>query len=228
MSCKRCGYEIVDTYTGVLCPKCGSTWKKTTSNTKDNTDFFSDNSSFTPLFTPPTNNISNTSETQKHTKDQSSIRGLFEQASTTGAIYTDGHQQPSSPLRHQPARQFDPLVTGATSATRTNKSYDTSHTIYHSRKRKKQQLITGSQAIFSEIICSFFGIFGTGWFLVGERLIGTLLLLGSILIYWPLMIAGTIITFGFGLICLGPLAIVAIIGNIVLLRHVLKVRQLLP
>jgi hypothetical protein len=77
-------------------------------------------------------------------------------------------------------------------------------------------------ALVAEILLSLFGIFGIGWLMAGETAIGVILLLGSILIYWPLMLLGTAITEGFGLICLGPLAIGIIILNIVLLSSVLR------
>ena len=57
--------------------------------------------------------------------------------------------------------------------------------------------------------------------MAGETIIGTTLLICSIFIYWPLIILGTIFTLGLGLICLGPLAIGAIILNILLLNKIL-------
>ena len=78
-----------------------------------------------------------------------------------------------------------------------------------------------NNALIVEIILSLFGLFGVGWLMAGETIIGTVLLVCSIFIYWPLIILGTIFTFGLGLICLGPLAIGAIILNILLLNKVL-------
>jgi hypothetical protein len=77
-------------------------------------------------------------------------------------------------------------------------------------------------ALITEIILSLFGIFGVGWLVGKETVIGIVLLLTSIFIYWPVMILGTVLTFGVGLICLGPLAIAAIIINVVLLNSRLK------
>ncbi len=76
-----------------------------------------------------------------------------------------------------------------------------------------------NSALIAEVILSLFGIFGIGWLIGGETTIGVVLLLCSILLYWPLIIGGTIITFGLGLICLGPLAIGAIILNVLLLQR---------
>ena len=84
---------------------------------------------------------------------------------------------------------------------------------------------TGSEApLIAEIVLSLFGIFGVGWLLGGETTIGIILLLCSIFIYWPIMILGTVFTFGIGLVCLGPLAISAIIINALLCNRVLKRR----
>lgn len=79
-----------------------------------------------------------------------------------------------------------------------------------------------NNSLLIEVILSLFGIFGVGWLNAGRTTVGLLLLLGSIFIYWPFMILGTIFTLGFGLICLGPLAILAIIINSILLNSVLN------
>lgn len=79
-------------------------------------------------------------------------------------------------------------------------------------------------ALIAEIILSLFGLFGIGWLMAGETAIGIILLLGSIFIYWPFVILGTIFTFGLGLICLGPFAIGIIILNTLLLNKVLNRR----
>jgi hypothetical protein len=77
-------------------------------------------------------------------------------------------------------------------------------------------------ALITEILLSLIGIFGVGWIMTGKTATGVILLLGSIFIYWPIMILGTIFTLGVGLICLGPIAIVAIILNFVLINNVLN------
>lgn len=79
-----------------------------------------------------------------------------------------------------------------------------------------------NSALIAEILLSLFGIFGVGWLMAGETAIGLILLLGSFLFYWPVILLGTVVTDGFGLICLGPLAIGAVILNIVLLSSVLR------
>jgi hypothetical protein len=78
------------------------------------------------------------------------------------------------------------------------------------------------KALAVEFILSLFGIFGIGWLLAGKTVIGLLLLACSILIYWPMMILGTLFTLGFGLMCLGPLAVSCVICNALLLNLCLK------
>jgi hypothetical protein len=74
----------------------------------------------------------------------------------------------------------------------------------------------------TEFILSLFGLFGVGWIIAGSTVTGVLLLIGSVFIYWPLMIGGVILTRGFGLLCLGPIAIGAIILNTLLLMMALR------
>jgi hypothetical protein len=77
-------------------------------------------------------------------------------------------------------------------------------------------------ALLVEFILSLVGVFGVGWLMAGETVTGRILLICSFLVYWPIMIVGTILTFGLGLICLGPIAIGAIILNILLLNSVIN------
>ena len=74
-------------------------------------------------------------------------------------------------------------------------------------------------ALAAEIILSLFGLFGVGWLIAGETTVGIVLLVCSALIYWPIFVGGTIVSDGIGLICLGPMAIAAIIINAVLLNR---------
>ncbi len=78
--------------------------------------------------------------------------------------------------------------------------------------------------LIAEILFSLFGVFGVGWLIGGETTTGIILLLCSIFVYWPVMILGTLFTFGLGLVCLGPLAIGVIILNTLLCNNRLKRR----
>jgi hypothetical protein len=79
-----------------------------------------------------------------------------------------------------------------------------------------------NNALILEVVLSLFGIFGVGWLLAGETFTGVILLVCSIIVYWPFMIFGTLLTFGFGLICLGPLAIATIIINTLIFNSILR------
>ena len=81
-------------------------------------------------------------------------------------------------------------------------------------------------AVLLEVILSLFGIFGIGWLVGGETTTGIILLICSFVIYLPLLFLGTILTFGVGVVCLGPLAIVAIILNGVFCNSILKRREM--
>ena len=80
-------------------------------------------------------------------------------------------------------------------------------------------------AVLLEVILSLFGLFGIGWLAGGETTIGIILLICSFVIYLPVLFLGTILTFGVGILCLGPLAIVAIILNGVFCNSILKRRE---
>ncbi|MBE3560866.1 MAG: hypothetical protein IMW89_16845 [Ktedonobacteraceae bacterium] len=79
-----------------------------------------------------------------------------------------------------------------------------------------------NSALITELLLSLFGIFGVGWLMAGETVIGVILLLASVLIYWPVILLGTVITDGFALICLGPVAVGMIILNVMLLQRTLN------
>jgi hypothetical protein len=82
---------------------------------------------------------------------------------------------------------------------------------------------TNTAAIVVEVLLNLFlGIYGVGWLMAGETTTGVILLICSIVLYWPIMIVGIIFTLGFGLICLGPLAIGAVILNAILLNNAIK------
>lgn len=82
---------------------------------------------------------------------------------------------------------------------------------------------TNNSAVLVEVLLSIFlGIYGVGWLMSGETTIGVVLLVCSFLVYWPVLIFGTILTLGIGLLCLGPLAIGAIIFNAIMLNNAIK------
>lgn len=74
-----------------------------------------------------------------------------------------------------------------------------------------------------EIILNVFGIYGVGWLMLGQLTGGLILLIVSLLL-WPVVFLMSILTLGAGLICLGPVAIVALAINLVLLQQAVKRR----
>ena len=72
-----------------------------------------------------------------------------------------------------------------------------------------------------ELVLNFIGIYGVGWLLLGKKSTG-LILLGTSLVLWFFVAVLAILTLGLGIICLGPLAIVAILCNIFLLQQAMK------
>ncbi|HEY6285961.1 MAG TPA: hypothetical protein VIX20_09890 [Ktedonobacteraceae bacterium] len=83
-----------------------------------------------------------------------------------------------------------------------------------------------STPLIVELLLSIFlGLFGVGWLISGEVVIGVILLVCSLFIYLPLLIISIFIaffTFGFSLFCTGPMVIGAIILNAILLNNRLK------
>lgn len=71
------------------------------------------------------------------------------------------------------------------------------------------------------------GIYGIGWLMTGETVVGFVLLICSFLLYWPLVIVSLVLAFftvGLSLLCSGPLIIGAIVFNAVMLNNALKRR----
>ena len=84
---------------------------------------------------------------------------------------------------------------------------------------------TSTPLIVELFLSIFLGIFGIGWIMAGEVVIGVALLICSLFIYVPLLIISIFIaffTFGFSLFCTGPLVIGAIALNAILLNNKLK------
>lgn len=83
--------------------------------------------------------------------------------------------------------------------------------------------LKNNRALATEILFSLFGIYGVGWLLAGKVGVGIALLLGSLLIFWPLIFILAIFTDGLGLLfCDLPLAFGGIILNALLLNRVLQ------
>ena len=84
--------------------------------------------------------------------------------------------------------------------------------------------LTGPE-IVEALLSLFLGIYGVGWLLAGEVPAGILLLIGSVLLYLPLVVVSFILAIasvGLSLLCTGPLAISAICLNLFLLHNRVK------
>ncbi len=78
-----------------------------------------------------------------------------------------------------------------------------------------------STAIVLEAVCSVFGIYGIGWLYRGHVGIGVALLaLGFAWIAFAAIV--TVVTLGFGLLCLGPLHVLLIVGDVLMLNNSLR------
>lgn len=86
-------------------------------------------------------------------------------------------------------------------------------------------------ALFLEIALSLLvGIFGVGWLMIGKKRTGTLLLVGSLMFYLPLLIisyALAFFSFGLSVLCTGPLAMGAVTLNGFMLYKVIQHRKAL-
>lgn len=84
-----------------------------------------------------------------------------------------------------------------------------------------QQQQDNSTAVVLEAILSLFGFYGIGWMFRGH--VGTgivLLVLGFVWVGVAILI--TIFTFGFGLLCIGPLHLVFIVLDVLALNNTLR------
>ncbi len=155
---------------------------------------------------------------RKHTRAQSS--GSYVQSTQNYAgerSVPPSGDSPTSQTTSQSHAQFSSHESGY-----TVRSFHATNTINAPATAGFTSARSYDSALAVEFILSLLGIFGIGWLLAGETLIGFLLLACSILIYWPMMILGTLFTLGFGLMCLGPLAVSCVICNTLLLNLCLR------
>ena len=119
-------------------------------------------------------------------------------------IYTQGEQVPGPYNPYQPPTMYQP---GPVNVTIVNN--------FAAPSRKN------GSALLVEIFLSLIGIYGVGWRMAGKKTVGTVLLIGSV-IYWVLALRFIILTWGFGILCLGPVSIMLIIVNAILLNNALN------
>lgn len=197
MLCERCGRDIADS--AVICPSCGATTSQ--SAMPPPTGYGNYSTGYRPSQPEPGANYDQGNQGYNPGYQQGYGAGNYMPPPQAGP------QQPNygyaPPYANQPNQ---PPAYGAVNVTiNTNTNTSDKNT-----------------ALVVEIIASLFGIYGIGWLMSGETTVGILLLIGSFVLYWPIFIVGAIFTFGFGLLCLGPLGIAAIIVNAIMLNNALK------
>lgn len=195
MICERCGNDMLENTT--ICPVCGALTAKARAKLEPATNY--------GTYTPEV-------PAEPAPYEQNYERGYAAQA--TPPSPRRDYSYPPPPRPQQPAYGQPP---------RNNYMPP----FYHYAAYPHVTVVntgTGKNegALIAEILFSLFGIFGIGWLIGGETTIGIVLLICSFLLYWPIILGGTIITFGLGLLCLGPIAIGAIILNALLLHNRLK------
>ncbi len=72
------------------------------------------------------------------------------------------------------------------------------------------------------LLTLFLDIYGVGWLMAGETTTGIVLLICSLVIFWPIVFLSIVFTLGLGLFCVIPLEIGAVILNAVLLNNTLN------
>ncbi len=78
--------------------------------------------------------------------------------------------------------------------------------------------------VFVELVLNLIGIFGIGWLMAGHRVAGILLLIFS-LVWITAAAIVTVATFGFALLCLGPMNLVLLLlSTLILLSRVRSAR----
>lgn len=199
MLCERCGKDISDS--AAICPSCGT--------------LTSTASAARPAGQPPTQHGPYSTDTYDEPISS------YEQGYTPRQDYK---QPPQFDYRQPPRSDYAP-------PPQSNYQYGQSYApprfqpgsinvnVYNNYTPPTQK---NNGALIAEIILSLFGIFGVGWLISGETTIGVLLLVGSLVLYIPIAILGIVFTLGFGIVCIGPLSIAAIIINAILLNNALN------
>lgn len=197
MTCERCGKEIPDS--AAICPSCGTVISSARAPVPPVTSY----GQFPPGEHGDHKEYVDPHEPQPMpTYDQ----GYAPRQSFTAPppIYTPAQQVPGPYNPYNPPPMYQP---GPINVTIVNNIV--------SPPRKN------GTALLVEIFLSLIGIYGVGWRMAGKKTVGTALLIGSF-VYWVLALRFIILTWGFGILCLGPVSIMLIIVNAILLNNVLN------
>ncbi|HVB73155.1 MAG TPA: zinc ribbon domain-containing protein [Ktedonobacteraceae bacterium] len=201
--CERCGNEIPEHIT--ICPSCGTPLSEAQTGVK------------------PANANGTSAYAQPKTK-----------VLPFDSLYADYIPQPE-PIyeRNYAAHPANPdrSVSKEPSSTGTDPEIASTTTRPHSSRAKtgfRSRFLNGNTNIplLIEVLLSFpFGIFGVGWLLIGENLIGMLLLAGSVFFYMPLLIFSYVLayfSYGLSFSFTGPFALGVVFLNAYMLNKTLK------
>ena len=200
-TCERCGQEIPEHET--ICPSCE-----------------------TPL-----------SETQA--SSQPTTEPLLHAQKKPGALPFDSLYEDYVPQlaptydRNYAARPANPADAPAqevssteqekasTAPPTTSTSSSDSATTFITRLPRFSQSNTTTPLIIDVLLSLCIGIFGVGWLLIGEKRIGTLLLVASAIFYLPLLIISYVLAYfslGLSVLCTGPFVVGAVVLNAFMLH----------
>lgn len=212
ITCERCGKQVPDT--AAICPACGTI-----------------------------SSIARSSPTAFGQSQPSSISYEYSQGYGQQSVYSPQPGSPSQPgyppQPDYPSQPAYPSPSGyppqpgysAQSGYPPQQTYNTPPMIYSPVAVNVNVMApipvvsgkTNSGAVVVEVLLNIFlGIYGVGWLMAGETTTGVILLIASLVIYWPTVLVGSIFTLGLGLFCLIPLAIGGVILNAILLNNMLK------
>ncbi len=200
-TCKRCGYNISSDQ--IICPGCGSVSEQIGPKEARKYEIGSEDQNSSPIY--------NEGYQQRQPHQESVVNGYSPPSihPAPPPIYPLGGV-PTPPPSYIPIGQMYNIRQPLMIPPAVNVQFF------------QQPSTPGVTPLIVEILCSLCGVFGIGWLIANKILPGLLLLLGSFMLYWPLAIVLVVATDGLGIFLVGPLSIVAIILNAVLLNKQLQ------
>ena len=202
-TCERCGTEIPEQVT--ICPSCGTL----ISGTK--TSFEGETRQPSELQNERSNLFPGSAFAEYTPQPRPMYERNYAAQPTARESDTSQESEPSS----QPP-ETEPVST-------SSHMYQPSQPFTFSLRIFNTDLTT--PVLVEALLSLVLGIYGVGWLLTGEIPTGILLLLASFIIYLPLVLISFIFatfTFGLSMLCTGPLAISAILFNVLMLNRVIK------
>ena len=194
MNCERCGKELPNKTT--FCPYCGTTTPSAGASPATSYGAF------------PADEYENPYEPQP----SSTYEQGYQPRPSSSSPSSSSYYTPPEGARYKPRYNAPPYQSYAPPPINV--------TVINNFQAAPHK---NNAALITEIILSLFGLYGVGWIMAGETTIGVILMVLSIVVYWPLAILITIFTLGFGVfLCDLPLATIGIIVNALLLNSRLE------